>query len=501
MKIILLITMFCFFISCGETGTGNNPSNDENNESSTTDIEQLDHTEQTDDVESTDRVENNDEIEQTDNIEQTDSVEQPDSSEQNDDDNHIVNNENTFSVSFEVIDDGMDPYTDIIFGDKKGNVFYSKRNPETLTKNTGSLKDLLKLDPTGALVWQTPLDLPASHEVYVYDYEFSEKSFSILVAGTIRLDSKLKMFLIKISAAGFPSWVKLFETEGEGWIMPYTIATDSDDNTYVGGSIVGHLSDTSSASDNNINTRNSDALVIKVNKNGNILWSRQTQNTNTDLVFGLSVDKNDNLYLTGTENVTSGDYAVNCSNHGTGMFLSKWDKNGSEIWRVEQNHEKDQIHGMSVGMLDNDVAILGHRCLPSSITDDGCNYQPFLARYNTNGEKIWEKSWISGRGLQSVTNATNMVISGNKIYTIHNAWEFSGHNSDIMLTIFDGSGKELSNKIIASQCQDYPNHISALPGDAIMITGITDGWFGDSIETSDCEWEVFRPFVMILKPE
>ena len=152
--------------------------------------------------------------------------------------------------------------------------------------------------------------------------------------------------------------------------------------------------------------------------------------------------------------------------------------------------------------MGEDVIVLGNKCLPSSIDEDGmCHYHPYLTKYNSKGKMIWEKRWTSNKGPESETNSTNMAISGNRIYTIHDAWEFSGHNSDIMLTTFDGDGNKISNQIIKSQCQDYPAHISSLPENKVMITGLTDGWVGESIETADCEWENFKLFSMILDSE
>ena len=70
-----------------------------------------------------------------------------------------------------------------------------------------------------------------------------------------------------------------------------------------------------------------------------------------------------------------------------------------------------------------------------------------------------------------------------------------------MITIFDSDGTNLSSQILKSKCQDYPGHISILPDGLVMITGITDGWFGSNLSTAECEVEIFRPFVMILEPK
>lgn len=411
-------------------------------------------------------------------------------------------NKENFSISFKTIEDGFDPYSDIIFGDTLGNVYYSKKHSGTTLKNGSPLKDLLKLDPDGILVWQTPFSLYDIEDMYVYDYEFSLKSMSIFVSGTYSSKDSLKMFLAKISADGTQSWLKFWGTEGEGWATPFSIATDSDENIYVGGRVIGALEGTIAAEDNNNNTRNSDAFVSKWDKNGNLLWSKQSGKLLTDVVMGVTVDKDDKIYVTGTENVDHGNYATNSSNFGTSMFLSKLNSDGNEIWRIEDYDKNDQIHGIDVGVIGEDIVVLGQRCiLPPAVPGDFCYLHPYIKKYDKDSHKIWEKRWRGKENSDSVTTGVKLNISGNRIYTILDAWERSGDNSDIMITIFDSDGTNLSSQILKSKCQDYPGHISILPDGLVMITGITDGWFGSNLSTAECEVEIFRPFVMILEPK
>ena len=410
-------------------------------------------------------------------------------------------NKEYFSTSFKVIDDGFDPYTDIIFGDTFGNLFYSKKHTETSLKSGSPIKDLLKLDPDGILVWQTPFDLYDISDMYVYDYEFSNVSSSIFISGTYSNPETSEMFLAKISADGVQSWIKFWGTGADGWGTPFSIAIDSNENIYVGGRVIGALEGTTAAEDNNNNTRNSDAFVTKWDKDGNLLWNKQSAKLHTDVVMGIAVDGNDDIYITGTENVDHGDYATNSSNFGTNMFFAKWNSDGNEIWRVANHNENDQTHGIDVGIIGKDIVVLGHRCiLPPVKPNDFCYLHPYLSKYNSDGNKIWEKQWRGKNNNDSVTTATRLNIHDEEIYTILDAWEKSGQNSDIMITVFDNNGANLSSQILESKCQDYPGHISILPEGLVMITGITDGWFGNDLATAECETETFRPFAMILEP-
>ena len=93
-----------------------------------------------------------------------------------------------------------------------------------------------------------------------------------------------------------------------------------------------------------------------------------------------------------------------------------------------------------------------------------------------------------------------MTVHNEKIYAILHSRYFQNAPSDTMIAIIDIHNDIQLSQVFHSPCQDYPQHISILFENSVMITGITDGWIGDDLETAECDSEVFKPFVMVLDP-
>lgn len=399
------------------------------------------------------------------------------------------------TVSVRSIEDDYDPSSDIIFGDSIGNLYYSKTAPVTMLRNASFTKEFLKFNSDGIFQWQLPFDFPMARALAVYDYTFSEISGSIYIVGAGDFETTEKMFLIKISADGFQSWVRFWGT-GE-WGFPFSLDIDSEDNVYVAGGVRGSFDGDNIAGSCAASPPCYDAFVTKWNTDGNLLWNKQSGKEKSDLVQGLVVDEDNNLILVGTENIDR-DFSSNGSNLGTSMFLRKWNSDGDQMWEVSQKESENIIYGTDVDIMDGDIVVLGHKCLSPIV--DYCHNQLYAEKFNSRGEKLWEKRW-RGKGTdKSVATAVRVNVENNQIFTISDAWEKSGTNSDIMITILNTHGDIELKQIIKTQCQDYSQHISVLPEGIVMITGISDGWIGEDLSTAECECESFKPFVMILTP-
>lgn len=395
-------------------------------------------------------------------------------------------NKEYFSTSFKIIDEGISPFSDIVFSDTLGNLFYSKKHDETYLKNGTPLKDLLKLDPDGILVWQLPLDIYDINDMSVFDYEFSSVSSSILITGIYVNYELSKMFLAKISADGFTSWIKFWGNDGGGFSNPLSVAVDSKENIYVGG--------WTSASSNSDGAEKK-LFLTKWDSEGSILWTKKSQEQYGDRISGIAIDSNDSVYAIGTENIGAWNNIP-----GSNMFIKKWDSNGNEIWKIAEYGKKDGDNGIDIGINGDEILAFGHKSVNS---ENEQGIAPYLIKYTSGGKKIWEKRWRGKDGDESAfAEAIRLTVDNNKIYTILFDWGSFEHGgtSDIMMTVFDDSGIFLLSQTFVSKCQDYPGHISILPEGLVMITGATDGWIGNDLATAECDTEQFKPFAMILEP-
>lgn len=136
-----------------------------------------------------------------------------------------------------------------------------------------------------------------------------------------------------------------------------------------------------------------DALVAKVDKDGNVIWVTSCGGTNNDRGRGIGRDANGNIYITGgfVGNITLG--GINLSGGGnSSMYLAKLDSNGSFVWAVKATSDQNNIGNHLQVDSDGNCYVAGHykgnaswgSINQSATTDDG-----FIAKYNSSGVEQW----------------------------------------------------------------------------------------------------------------
>lgn len=415
-----------------------------------------------------------------------------------------------FSVDIKSLYNGMEGFSDVAFMDKKGNFFYTKS-----TNQFENDKKLIKLDKNENLLWEVEI-LSYGDRCDISNFSLNEITGEIIITGGSHSKDSSSAFLAKVSKEGSLSWMQYFPKLDSGWAHTTSIAIDSKENIYVSGYVIGAFSG-QTAGDDDISSRVSDGFVGKWDKDGKNLWIKQSGKKYTDVYSKIAADKNDDLYLTGTENILN-EYVTAGTNSGTSMFVAKWTSDGKEVWKKISRHENEVIYGIDIDVSGDDLFFLGDRCegveeaveYPDDheVSDDdqktemNCYVHPFLRKYDKNGNKIWEKRWRGKENKNSVTTSSGVKVINDKIYTVLNAWDRNGENSDIMISVFNSEGKHDMTQIFESNCQDYPSDVLE-SGDetSVVVTGISDGWIGSDLSTAECESESFRPFLMMLEPK
>ena len=119
------------------------------------------------------------------------------------------------------------------------------------------------------------------------------------------------IFVTKLDVAGNKLWTKLLGTPGTE--SAKGIVVDSDGNAFITGYTDGNL-------DENINAGDNDILVAKYDANGNKLWSKLLGTSRYDGGYGIALDPNGNLYMTG---MTDGNLGGNINSGGDEIFIWK----------------------------------------------------------------------------------------------------------------------------------------------------------------------------------
>jgi len=163
-----------------------------------------------------------------------------------------------------------------------------------------------KLDANGNFVWaknigSTGIDraqglaLDGSSNVYVAGHFSGTVDFDP-GAATFNLTSQQHdAFILKLNTNGDFVWVKTIS--GPSFDENYTIAVDGDDSVYIGGRSSGVIDFDPGAEVFNLEA-NGD-YIFKLNTDGDFEWATTYAGTSMQLGMGITVDGNNNVYVTG----------------------------------------------------------------------------------------------------------------------------------------------------------------------------------------------------------
>ena len=166
---------------------------------------------------------------------------------------------------------------------------------------------------------------------------------------------------------------------------------------------------------------NRNCLTIKYGINGDTIWTRRLDISNSDGAYSVTTDKVGNIYLTGTSN--------------DNILTVKYSSDGNLIWKQIYNHDSTiQETGKSIAIDSNDnIVVVGSSVFSSNYSTD-----IVVLKYDSSGNLIWDK------GLQlpsddfaedvSIDSYNNIIVAG---------WSLKNFNSDWLTIKFSSFGDTL----------------------------------------------------------
>ncbi|SMP25924.1 SBBP repeat-containing protein [Chryseobacterium profundimaris] len=148
-------------------------------------------------------------------------------------------------------------------------------------------------------------------------------------------------FIAKYSQSGSLKWIKSFTSNTPMEDAPYinSSVTDSSGNIYITGHFNGSADFDPSPTGTKILTSNGDAdiFIAKYDRNGILVWAGNIGGAEYDRGFGITIDSQDRLYVTGSFrttadfDITSGVFNMS-SEYIDASFIIKMNKDGQIIW-------------------------------------------------------------------------------------------------------------------------------------------------------------------------
>ncbi|MFO0622452.1 MAG: SBBP repeat-containing protein [Polyangia bacterium] len=182
--------------------------------------------------------------------------------------------------------------------------------------------------PTGSEV-QAQLRISADASIKISDY-----ALLVTVASAGR-EASIPV-LVRISDVG-PQWARQIGTTGTDTAVAMT--TDSQGNLYVAINSTGSV-------DGKSNQGDYDGYLLSYSPAGQLRWTAQIASSKTDYITGLSVDRDDTLWVSG---YTFGVLPSQTSPGRTDGFVARFAQTGQRLWlRQFGTTEIDKLTGISV---------------------------------------------------------------------------------------------------------------------------------------------------------
>ncbi len=203
-----------------------------------------------------------------------------------------------------------------------------------------------------------------------------------------------------------------------------------------------------------------DAGLARYDVNCQIQWRRILDSGNFELATDVAIDAQGDIYFAG---YTLG----NLGGPHQGLYdpwLAKYNKNGNQQWiRQFGTSANESVKGMAVDS-DNNVYLVGQI--------DQVNV--WLARISPEGTLLWSRTIIEGATAEGMTidSADNIYLTGR---TTGSLWKPNAGKRDVWLAKYNRDGDQLWGEQFGSSESEAPIAIAVNPAGDVFLTGYTEG--------------------------
>ncbi len=224
-----------------------------------------------------------------------------------------------------------------------------------------------------------------------------------------------------------PDWAWAKSAEGNGYDWVNGIITDAIGNVYITGYFDGTTITFGNTILTNANEGRSDIFIVKYAPNGNVIWAKRAGGNENDRSNNITTDEEGNVYLTGyfgSSTLTFGTTTLT-NTGGTDIFIVKYTATGNVVWAKSADggycdegtsittDEAENVY--LTGYFKSNSITFGNITLNNSGNNN--THDIFIAKYNSNGNEIWAKSFggsSADYGTSITTDKTgNIYFIGN----------------------------------------------------------------------------------------
>lgn len=271
-------------------------------------------------------------------------------------------------------------------------------------------------------------------------------------------------------------WVK--QIGGSSQDNGYGVATDSKGNVYATGYFQNKAYIGLPGAYDSITAAGSfEVFLTKMDKDGNLLWAHPIGGTASDEGHAVTVDRNDQVIVTGSYRGTvnfdkgNGNTSFTSNNGSVDVFVAKYDSTGSFLWaqafgssnldRAYSVKTDDQNNVFITGQFFDTVSIPGLNINLIATPSNGAVFtnDVFVCKLNASGNFVWAKSFGGPAGDVGASLATDsrgdVIILG----SFNGNVDFDPGNGSYMMDA--DSGKIFITKLDATGTFVWARQLSA----------------------------------------
>ncbi|MDD5259661.1 MAG: SBBP repeat-containing protein [bacterium] len=275
------------------------------------------------------------------------------------------------------------------------------------------------------------------------------------------------IFLIKLEPSGKILWIKQFGSSESDYGL--SVTSDNDGNAYVVGDTYGKLTGSR-------NYGEADVFIMKFDASGDRLWGAQFGTASAEHTKMVAMDISGSIYVTGD---TSGSLEPKVAFGGYDVFLAKYSPYGDKVWLKQIGTAGNDFSGGVAGDNAGNIYISGETKGQLKGTVNKGLGAIFLARFDSQGQKIWTRQL----GSRASDSSLGLAIDGTGAICI--AGDTTGNlgqrkNSglaDIFLVKYYACGNKPWITELGTDKNEFCTGIASNKAGNIYVAGYTEGTF------------------------
>jgi len=224
-----------------------------------------------------------------------------------------------------------------------------------------------------------------------------------------------------------------------------------------------------------------DCFLLKLDKNGNIMWSKVFGGNGEDVGQSVTLTENNGIIVTGYFSSNDGDFS-GMNQRYWDVFVIKFDSIGNILWKKSFGGSGYDKSYSVISMKDNCLLVTGNTDSNDGDFRDmnkGGN-EVFVVKLDSIGGMIWKKSFGGTNEENSrsitVTNDSGLVVIGN---TNSNNGDFNMMNrksgtNDVFVVKLDNNGDLVWKRTHGGTGYDQGRYLENRPNGDFLIIGYTD---------------------------